>query len=251
MIRTASRRRGGAMAQDVIRPGEAPASDRPWSIETNGINPIPESERHGKPFDPCWLRCGANTAILGVTYGAFLLFQGLTCWQALLAAVTGTVLSFLLVGYISLAGKLGSAPTLVLSRAAFGVRGNALPTLFSYISLVGWETFLVAIATLGAAGVLERLGWIHGKAAIAISFVVILAITVAIGLLGHATIVRIQQWFTWTFAVLTVFFFGFEANKIDWHQVTSLPAGSIGGFLGAISIIAAGLGVGCVHAGAD
>src|SRR5205823_349515 len=113
MIRTASRPRGGAMAQDVIRPGEAPASDRPWSIETNGINPIPESERHGRPFDLFWVWCGANISILGVTYGAFLLFQGLNLWQAIVAGVIGCVLSFVLVGYVSLAGKLGSAPTLV------------------------------------------------------------------------------------------------------------------------------------------
>src|SRR5205823_13392468 len=112
MIRTASRPRGGAMAQDVIRPGEAPASDRPWSIETNGINPIPESERHGKPFDMFWIWCAANIGILGVTYGAFLLGFNLSFWQAFLAGVLGTILSFILVGFISLAGKLGSAPTL-------------------------------------------------------------------------------------------------------------------------------------------
>jgi purine-cytosine permease-like protein len=175
----------------------------------------------------------------------------LSFWQAFFAGLIGTILSFLLVGYISLAGKLGSAPTLVLSRAAFGVRGNALPTLFSYVSLVGWETFLVAIATLGTAGVLERLGWMHGKAALAVSFVVILAVTIAIGMLGHATIVKIQQWFTWTFAALTVVFMGFEVSDIDWHQVSSLPSGNFGSFLGGISIIAAGLGIGWVNAGAD
>jgi nucleobase:cation symporter-1, NCS1 family len=239
------------MAADVRQGQAAPESDRPWSIETNGINPIPESERHGQPFDLFWVWCGANIGILGITYGAFLLFQGLNLWQAFLAAVIGTLLSFLLVGYISLAGKLGSAPTLVLSRAAFGVRGNAVPTLLSYVSLVGWETFLVAIATLGTAGVLDRLSWMHGKPALAVSFVVILGVTIAIGMLGHATIVKIQQWFTWTFAVLTVIFMAFEASKIDWHKVSSLPSGNVGGFLGGISIIAAGLGIGWVNAGAD
>ena len=239
------------MATDVVDHRGQPESDRAWSIETHGIDPIPESDRHGKPFDLFWVWCGANIAILGVTYGAFLLFLNLNVWQAILAAVIGTVASFLLVGFISLAGKLGSAPTLVLSRASFGVKGNAVPTALSYVSLVGWETFLVAIATLGAAGVLERLGWIHGKAALAISFVVILAVTVGIGLLGHATIVKVQQWFTWTFAVLTVFFIGFEFSKIEWHKVSSLPAGNIGQFVGGISIIAAGLGIGWVNAGAD
>src|SRR5439155_212360 len=145
--------------------------------------------------------CGANIAILGVSYGGLLLLQGLNLWQALVAGVLGCVLSFVLVGYVSLAGKLGSAPTLVLSRAAFGVVGNSVPTALSYVSLVGWETFLVAIATLGAGGILEKVGWIHGKPALAVSFVAIIAVTIAIGMLGHATIVRIQQWFTWTFAI--------------------------------------------------
>jgi nucleobase:cation symporter-1, NCS1 family len=239
------------MAQDVVGRGQAPASDRPWSIETNGINPIPESERHGKPFDLFWVWCGANIAILGVSYGGLLLLQGLNVWQAIAAGVIGCVLSFVLVGYISLAGKLGSAPTLVLSRASFGVLGNAVPTLISYVSLVGWETFLVAIATLGAAGILEKLGWIHGKAALGVSFVVIIAVTISIGMLGHATIVKIQQWFTWTFAVLTVFFIGFEISTIDLHKVSALPAGNAVHFLGGVALIAAGLGIGWVNAGAD
>jgi NCS1 family nucleobase:cation symporter-1 len=240
------------MSTDVSRPQQAqPASDRVWSIETNGINPIPESERHGKPFDMFWIWCAANIGILGVTYGAFLLGFSLSFWQAFLAGVLGTILSFILVGFISLAGKLGSAPTLVLSRASFGVRGNALPTLFSYVSLVGWETYLVAIATLGTVGVLERLGWFHGTFATAVSLVVIAALSVAIGLLGHATIVRVQMWFTWAFAVLTVFFILFELSKIHLGKLSSLPSGNLAQFIGGMSIIMAGLGIGWVNAAAD
>ena len=43
------------MAAQVTQGRVVPESDRPWSIETNGINPIPESERHGKPFDLFWV----------------------------------------------------------------------------------------------------------------------------------------------------------------------------------------------------
>src|SRR5215216_5586927 len=133
------------MSVDVGR--QQPESDRAWSIETNGINPIPESERHGTPRELFWIWCAANIGILGITYGAFLVSSyGLNLWQAVIAAVLGTIVSFTLVGFISLAGKKGSAPTLILSRASFGVRGNAIPTLLSYISLVGWEIYLVAIA---------------------------------------------------------------------------------------------------------
>src|SRR4029453_12695291 len=166
--------------------GREPESDRVWSIETHGIDPIPESDRHGTPIELFWVWCAANISILGITYGAFLVvFYSLNLPQAVVAAAVGTVLSFFLVGYVSLAGKLGGAPTLILSRASFGVVGNALPTLVSYISLVGW---------------------VHGDLALAVSFVIVAAATIAIGLLGHATIVRIQTWFTWSFAVLTVVF---------------------------------------------
>ena len=116
--------------------GGQPESDRVWSIETHGIDPIPESDRHGAPIELFWVWCAANISILGITYGAFLVvFYSLNLPQAVVAAAVGTVLSFFLVGYVSLAGKLGGAPTLILSRASFGVVGNALPTLVSYISL--------------------------------------------------------------------------------------------------------------------
>jgi NCS1 family nucleobase:cation symporter-1 len=241
--------------QSVEHHGVGPAqplSDRAWSIEMNGINTIPETDRHGRPSELFWVWCAANISILGVTYGTFLVtFYGLNLGQALLATLVGTVVSFLLVGFVSLAGKLGGAPTLVLSRASFGVVGNAVPTLISYVSLVGWETILVALATLATDTLLGRLHVHTGNVTLAISFAVIAAVTIAIGLLGHATIVRIQTWFTWAFAVLTVGFIGLELSQVKWAKVSSLPAAHLPGVLAGTSVIMAGLGIGWVNAGAD
>lgn len=143
---------GGTTAQ-------APEADRPWSIETNGINPIAEDERHGKPIELFWIWCAANIGILDITYGAFLVtFYGLDLAQAISVMIVGTVLSFLLVGFISLAGKRANAPTLVVSRASFGVIGNGLPTLISYVSFLGWEILLTALAVLAAQSIMQRLG---------------------------------------------------------------------------------------------
>jgi nucleobase:cation symporter-1, NCS1 family len=230
-----------------------PESDRVWSIETHGINPIPDSDRHGRPGELFWVWCAANIGILGVTYGAFLVtFYGLNLVQSAIATAVGTVASFLLVGFISLAGKRGGAPTLILSRASFGVGGNAIPNLVSYASLVGWEIILVALATLAADTILKRLGVGTGDAALAISFVSIAAVTILIGLLGHATIVRIQTWFTWAFAALTAVFIVLEVPEISWPRVTSLPHGAfLGGLVGGTSVIMAGLGIGWVNAAAD
>ncbi len=93
-------------------------------------------------------------------------------------------MSFLLVGLVSIAGKRGSAPTLVLSRAAFGRVGNGLPGMVSYLLLVGWETVLVSLATLATATVFDRLGWSSGDGTKVVAFVVVAAVIVAAGVLG-------------------------------------------------------------------
>ena len=231
---------------------EEPRTDRVWSIETNGINPIPDSERHGKPFELFWIWCASNIAILGVVYGVTVVSFRVNLWQALVAGVVGTVLSFLLVGYISLAGKRGGAPTLILSRASFGVRGNALPTVVSYLALVGWETVLVSLATLATETVLDRLGVATSDLTTALAFALIATVTIAGGLLGHATIVRIQMWFTWAFAALTVVFFLLELDQIRWADLGDLHGGSfVDAFVPATVFVMASLGIGWVNAAAD
>src|SRR3954466_14170064 len=90
-------------------------------IEGNGINVIDDEERKGTPRQLFWPWFAANVSVLGISYGAFILGFGLSFWQAVIAGIVGIVLSFLLVGFVSLAGKRGSAPTMILSRAAFGV----------------------------------------------------------------------------------------------------------------------------------
>jgi purine-cytosine permease-like protein len=45
---------------------------------------------------------------------------------------------------------------MTLSRAAFGVKGNALPGFLSYLIFVGWETVLVSLATLASETVFTR-----------------------------------------------------------------------------------------------
>jgi len=108
------------------------------SIETNGIEVITDAERKGRPRQLFWPWFGANVSVLGIGYGAFVLFFTVSFWQAAIASVLGIAISFLLCGFIALAGKRGSAPTMVLSRAAFGVRGNAVPAMLSWVLTVGW-----------------------------------------------------------------------------------------------------------------
>src|ERR1700683_4838125 len=108
--------------------GSSAAESRPLQIEANGINMITDVQRKGHPRDLFWPWFAANVSILGLSYGAFELDFGISFWQATVAGLVGIVVSFLLCGFIAVAGKRGSVPTMVLGRAAFGGRGNRPPS---------------------------------------------------------------------------------------------------------------------------
>jgi purine-cytosine permease-like protein len=172
------------------------AYDTQMQLELNGTNIISESERGGKASSLFWPWCGANVSLLALSYGAFFLGFGISFWQATIAAFLGTVLSFLLVGFSSLAGKKSNAPTMVLSRAAFGVKGNIVPGILSYLVFVGWETVLVSLATLATGTVFVRVGHLDRNLAMVIGFLIAIAITVFSGVLGHSIIMKLQKWLT-------------------------------------------------------
>jgi NCS1 family nucleobase:cation symporter-1 len=168
-----------------------------------------------------------------------------------IAGVVGIVVSFALCGWVALAGKRGSAPTMVLSRAAFGVRGNRLPSALSWLLTVGWETVLVILATLATATVLDRLGWGGGTGTKIVAMLVVAGITIVAGVLGFAFIMRLQTWITVATGVLTVVYVILSADDISWSTVSALPAGSAQAFVGALIFVMTGFGLGWVNAAAD
>ena len=224
---------------------------RPLQVETNGINVITESERKGHPHDLFWPWFAANVSVLGLSYGSFVLGFGISFWQAAVVSVVGIVLSFLACGFIAVAGKRGSAPTMVLSRAAFGVNGNKLPALISWVLTVGWETVLVILATLATATVFSRLGWGGGDGTKAVALIIVVALTIFGGVMGFDLIMRLQTWITVVTGVATVVFIALVADKIHWSTVSGIHSGSAEAVIGALVFVMTGFGLGWVNAAAD
>lgn len=232
-------------------PASTPSHTGGFTVETNGINVITEAERKGSPKDLFWPWCAANVSVFGLSYGAYFLGFGISAIQALVAGLIGTVLSFLLVGFASLAGKRGSAPTMILTRSSFGVRGGALPTALSYVLLVGWEIILVALATLAMATVAERLGWGSGDGLKIVAFLVVIAIVMAAGMLGFDVIMKVQTWITYATVVLTIGYVVLTWQHISWSAVSAVPSGSLQGVLGALVLGITAFGLGWVNSAAD
>jgi purine-cytosine permease-like protein len=229
----------------------AAAELRPLQIEANGINVITDAERKGSPRDLFWPWFAANVSVLGLSYGSFVLGFGISFGQALAASLIGILVSFLLCGFIAVAGKRGSAPTMVLGRAAFGVRGNRLPSVISWVLTVGWETVLIVLATLATATVFERLGWGGGTATKVIALIVVTALTIFGGVMGFDLIMRMQSVITIVTGVLTIAFIALVADKIHWSAVSAIPSGSAEKFIGALVFMMTGFGLGWVNAAAD
>jgi len=220
-------------------------------VEINGPNVIAESERSGKARSLFWPWAGANVSLLALSYGAFFLGFGISFRQATAAAFIGTIGSFLLVGISSLAGKRSNAPTMVLSRASFGVKGSVLPGALSYLIFVGWETVLVSLATLATGTVFSRIGGVDNNLALILGFILAVSLTVFGGVLGFTVIMKLQKLLTITTIVMTLVYVLLTVDNINWSVINAIPDGSLQSFIGAVIFGVTGIGLGWVNAAAD
>ncbi len=217
----------------------------------NGTNFIAENERSGSARSLFWPWAAANVSLLALSYGAFFLGFGISFWQATFAAIIGTIASFGLVGISSLAGKRASAPTMTLSRAAFGVKGNIVPGLLSYLIFVGWETVLVSLATLATETVFTRIGNIDPNISRILGFSIAAGLTIFGGVLGFQVIMRLQKVLTIATIILTIGYIALTADQVNWSAISAIPSGSSQAFIGALIFGITGIGLGWVNAAAD
>src|SRR5690606_8581022 len=221
-------------------------------IEHAGIEIIPEADRTAKPRDLFWPWFAANVSVFGMSYGSFVLDFGISFWQATLVSVVGIVVSFALCGLIAIAGKRGSTPTMVLSRAAFGVHGQKVPGVVSWLTSIGWETFLAIMAVLATATVITQLGGDGDSVLLKVIATVIVAALIAVAsVLGYHTSMKLQSVLTWITGLVTILYIALTARHIDFATVLSQPDGSIGAVIGALVMVMTGFGLGWINIAAD
>lgn len=170
--------------------------NRVYRIETHGIEIIADSERHGTAGQLFWNWAAANFAMGNLVLGGFLPYLGLTVWQA----VTVLLSADLFVGVfalVSLYGPRFGTSTMVSSRAVFGIRGNFLPTILTWVEAVGWEAVNTVLGVLVVVAVVGKMDPAANHTAVtAVMLAIMVAGTLTWALLGHATILHIQRYLT-------------------------------------------------------
>ncbi len=220
-------------------------------LERAGIEIIPERERTAKPHELFLPWFAANISVFGMSYGTWVLGMGISFAQATIVSVLGIVISFVLCGVVAIAGKRGSAPTMVLARAAFGVQGQKIPGIISWLVSIGWETMLSILAVLATATVFERLGVGGGTATKVIATLFVAALIIAASVLGYHTIMRMQTVLTWLTGAITLLFIILTVPHIDFDKVASIPAGTPQQTIGAFVMVVTGFGLGWINIAAD
>ncbi|MCX4723474.1 cytosine permease [Streptomyces sp. NBC_01306] len=228
------------------------ASDVEGAVETRGLEPVPDTERKGRVRDliPTWV--AANISVLLLAMGASLVVADkLNFWQALIAAFVAPVISYGLVGFISIAGKRGGAPGMALSRSVFGQRGNLLPGSLIWIARWGWETINAVTGAYALLTVLDICFGIHSSTPlIVVTLLLFVAATFLISGLGINALHLCNKWSTYLFGIFSVLVLVYLIADTDWSAVFAKPAGTTASLVAGIGLIAAG-GLSWVPSGPD
>lgn len=223
-----------------------------WQVEQRGLEAVPEHERTIIPVDLAWSWGAANVGIFAATaISVGLVALGLNIWQAVLAAVLGAAGSYVFVAVAGLAGSSTGTPTMVASRGTFGVRGNLLPTAFSWLVLAGFEVVMCTTATAAVSEVVQNFGLPSGLWLTIPVSLLLVAGSAAIAYFGHSTIMVLQKWLGWVLGGLALLLCIVALINLDWAAAFSAPAGSVASVMAGIGLVAATSGVQWFSTGAD
>ncbi|WP_411143669.1 purine-cytosine permease family protein [Streptomyces sp. x-80] len=232
--------------------GTTSAPETDGAVETRGIEPVPDHERQGRVRElfPTWV--AANISVLLLTMGAALVVtNGLNFWQVLLVAAIAATIAFGMVGVLSVSGKWGGAPGALLSRAAFGVRGNYFPGAILWVARFGWETIN---AVTGAYAVLTVLNLLFGvksnNVLVVVTLLAFVACTFLVSGLGRKALNVCNKYSTYLFGLFSIMVLVYLVATLDWHAVFAKKAGTTAMVIAGIGTIAAG-GISWVPTGPD
>ena len=182
----------GEIVVGADAPGPAPSIFAP---EASGAEPTPPGQRTGRAIRLFWLWFAANSSVLSIVLGGMLLSFGMSLRQAIVATLAGVALSFLPVGLGTLAGKWNGQPTMVASRASFGLVGNIVPASLALVTRLLWGAVLLWFLASITAELLIAAGADGGLSALQLTIataggVVLIALVVAF--FGYRLLNRVQ-----------------------------------------------------------
>lgn len=189
----------------MIDAAVAPAPAKSTIVEPGGIEAIPPAKRHGSPWQLFATWTAPNLEFATIFVGVIAVsFFGLGFWQALAALGLGTAAGALTQGVLSTWGPRDGLAQMVMSRTAFGYRGNILPAALNTVMAgIGW----FAVNSVSGAFALATLTGMTP----ALGLFIVVVIEVAVAFIGHDLVQIFERYATYVlgaiFLVATVAIF--------------------------------------------
>ncbi|MFJ2096757.1 purine-cytosine permease family protein [Streptomyces anulatus] len=216
---------------------DEPPSGRASRVEAHGIDHIADEEHHGHPRQLFSIWAAANVNYLSLVTGGALILMGLSLWQAVAVIVVGNLL-WVLTGLLAVSGPAAGAPSEVITRAIYGVLGNrANNAIVGWMISVCYFALNLAAAATAAFSLVEKAGITANTVVQVAVVVVIAALTLAIGVYGHAMITRLYLPIT---LVLTAVFAVAAVPVLGRTDFGYTPAEPLSG-VGLWSVLVAGV----------
>jgi nucleobase:cation symporter-1, NCS1 family len=146
-----------------------------------------------------------------------------------------------LTGLASLQGPKAGTTCFGVSRASFGPNGNRVPSLFNWLTQVGFEIEGIALIVFAAIALCNQAGLKTVPTGLKVVFLIVaVAIQAVLPLLGHAAVLKVLRALAFPFIILFVVMAVFVAHR--YHAGPAAASwGAMTVFL-ALVISAGGLG---------
>src|SRR5947208_1491437 len=169
------------------------------------IRPIPKAERRLSAID---------LAVLWGDLGVGLL--------VLVAVVVGSTVGCALLAVAAYIAADAGVPTMVLTRAALGLRGSALPTVLNVVQLLGWTSFEVLVMSQFADRIAQHAGL---PSLFPVWAFAIAAFCTAMALGGPLVVVRqwLEKFGVWAMIATSVALFALLATRYDLTEILRRP----------------------------
>jgi len=203
------------------------------SVELSTIQPIPLSERHGKPRDLFTIWFGSNIMLLTVITGALAvsIFHLSFLW-ATVAVLIGNLAGGLFMALHSAQGPQLGVPQMVQTRGQFGSYGSVLVVALVVFMYIG---FLASNLVLGG----QSLHAIYSPISTDVWIIVVAGLSLIATAFGYNLIHAYTKVMSWVSGIILaatfiwiVFYYGLPGDFLSRNGFNT------SGFLGAISVAA-------------
>lgn len=240
----------GEHRSPLVEPSNPPAH----RVESTGVQPTALEQRAGRSVRMLWIWFAANASVVSLALGAVVLGLGLSISQAIIAILAGVALSTIPLILSTVAGRATGQPTLVVSRASFGIVGNAVPALVAVLARAFWGGALLWLAASSVPEVLETAGLVSTTEAVLWGYAALggaALVVILVAVMGFGLLSKVQLVLSVLSLVLVAGIIALTAGRIDLAAAVRTPYGDWTLVLGGAVLVFSVLGIAWAHTGGD